>query len=94
MKCQILKLLNYLKMIKQTKKLIKGVVFVKTDRGVKLVKVKKPAKYWLVNTSGRVCEVPVKGRKSPWRKKFGNYFKTKKMAEIRMIKLFKRIKNI
>ena len=57
-------------------------------------RIKKVKTYWLINTKGKVCEAPVWGLKAPDRKKYGNYFKSKKIAEtarVRIIKLFKRL---
>lgn len=51
--------------------------------------------YWMVNTRGTVVQSPMRGKKAQLRKKFGNYFRTKKLAMLakeRMSKLFTRIK--
>ena len=59
-------------------------------------RIKKVKTYWLINTKGKICEAPTFGLKAPERKKWGNYFKNKKIAEEarREIKrVFERLKN-
>jgi len=59
-------------------------------------RIKKVKTYWLINTKGKVCEAPVLGLKAPERKKWGNYFKSEKIAEEarREIKrVFEKLKN-
>jgi len=52
--------------------------------------------YWMINSRGVVNESPKAGKKYPSRKKFGNVFKSKEIAEIalkRVKAVFKRLKS-